>query len=75
MGILGKGTHDPRLGEGQKWWTVESAFIFFFCVNLLNYIDRGIAPGAASEFNAFITEVRSDRSTPACLPLLPCLAA
>ena len=54
---LPKGTHDPRLGEGH-WWTVESAFVFFFCVNLLNYVDRGIAPGAAAEFNAFITRVR-----------------
>lgn len=34
------GTRDPRLGEGSKWWTVERACVFFFAVNLLNYIDR-----------------------------------
>ena len=35
------GTRDPRLGEGQRCWTVESTFVFFFLVNLLNYVDRG----------------------------------
>ena len=33
----------------------RTLFIFCTCVNLLNFIDRGIIPGGSDQFNAFIT--------------------
>ncbi|EKU20821.1 major facilitator superfamily, partial [Nannochloropsis gaditana CCMP526] len=47
-------SRDPRLGSTQAWWTNELAFTFLFFLNLLNYIDRGIIPGAAEEFSDFV---------------------
>jgi hypothetical protein len=48
------GTRDPRLGN--SCFSVEGAFLFLFAINLLNYVDRGIIPGAAEEFEAFISD-------------------
>jgi hypothetical protein len=48
------GTRDPRLGDRPGLWTNELAFIFLFVINLLNYVDRGIIPGAEKEFLGFI---------------------
>lgn len=56
-------SRDPRLGSTQTWWTNEIAFTFLFFLNLLNYIDRGIIPGASEEFSAFVSD-SLDTNTP-----------
>lgn len=56
-------SRDPRLGTTQTWWTNEIAFTFLFFLNLLNYIDRGIIPGASEEFSAFVSD-SLDTTTP-----------
>ncbi len=47
-------SRDPRLGKTQPWWTVQGAFLFLTVINLINYVDRGIVPGAAAEFSDFV---------------------
>lgn len=34
----------------------QGAIVLLCCINLLNYIDRGIIPGAPEKFNQFITD-------------------
>ena len=40
--------YDERLGS--RWCSVKMAFLFLFLINIINYIDRGIIPGANKEF-------------------------
>ena len=46
-------------------WYLQPKFLFGIvtCANLLLFIDRGIVPGASTEFNAFIQD-NVDTSTP-----------
>lgn len=44
----GEDGHDERLGS--RWCSVRLAILFLFFMNVLNYIDRGIVPGANKEF-------------------------
>jgi MFS family permease len=51
-------------GERKEWYLQPKVlFALFTCANTLLFIDRGIVPGAASEFNAFIKD-SVDTSTP-----------
>jgi len=34
----------------------RTIFIFFTCVNLLNFMDRGVIPGGSDQFNVFIND-------------------
>ncbi|CAI5732673.1 unnamed protein product [Hyaloperonospora brassicae] len=58
----------PTRSEARAWTTVmghrrarghqvgkQGAIVLLCCINLLNYIDRGIIPGAPEKFNHFIT--------------------
>lgn len=45
-------------------------FILFSFVNLLNFIDRGIIPGATNEFNSFIEDTMSTNTPDVYLGLL-----
>lgn len=42
--------------EGPGLWYIQPKFLFYaICfINLMNYVDRGIIPGATNEFNTFI---------------------
>uniref|UniRef100_M4BYQ1 Major facilitator superfamily (MFS) profile domain-containing protein n=2 Tax=Hyaloperonospora arabidopsidis (strain Emoy2) TaxID=559515 RepID=M4BYQ1_HYAAE len=46
---MGSHTHKIKIGK-------QGAIVLLCCINLLNYIDRGIIPGAPEKFNHFITE-------------------
>lgn len=40
----------------------ETLFVLLSVVNLINYIDRGIIPGAYNEFNSFVADtIDTDR--------------
>ena len=43
-----------------RWWRPSPLFLmcFFIITNFFNYLDRGIIPGAASEFDGFIQNSR-----------------
>ncbi|KAF4320703.1 hypothetical protein BBO99_00005004 [Phytophthora kernoviae] len=45
---------DRRMGVRQVG--KQGAIVLLCCINLLNYIDRGIIPGAPEKFNQFITD-------------------
>ena len=62
MAILSMEDGTKTLSTGKKQHATWGDFIFqprclfvlLTCVNLLNYIDRGIIPGSTNEFNKFI---------------------
>ena len=45
-------------------------FTYFPFINFLNFLDRGIIPGASSQFNAFITSNLETNSPDVYLGLL-----
>lgn len=59
-----------RKGHSLGGWTVEGAIILLFVVNLVNYVDRGIVPGADKEFLAFISDTVRTKSPDLYLGLL-----
>jgi|MDSY01.2.fsa_nt_gb MFS family permease len=66
---------DLFLGRCSGGWRPSPTFLmtFFIFTNFFNYLDRGIIPGAASEFDAFITnskEIDDDAAPDTYLGLL-----
>lgn len=48
-----------NVNENEKdLWYIKSSVVFgmICCINLMNYVDRGIIPGATNEFNSFIKD-------------------
>jgi MFS transporter, Spinster family, sphingosine-1-phosphate transporter len=51
-------------------WTPRSLLWIFTLVNFVNYLDRGIVPGAYNSISAFITETTGNTKTDALLGIL-----
>jgi len=58
-----------RLAE-KTYFSVNVVFRVLFVINLLNFIDRGIIPGAANEFDDFIQDTVNTSSPDVFLGLL-----
>jgi MFS family permease len=54
----------------ETYFSVNVVFRLLFVVNLLNFVDRGIIPGAANEFDDFIQETLNTNSPDVFLGLL-----
>ena len=63
-------TCTSAIQEYFKRQPVERLFIFFTLVNIINYVDRGIVPGAPDEFDAFITSTTGNDKPNALLGML-----
>ena len=48
----------------------RTLYLYFTVINLINFIDRGIVPGAITQFNAFITSNLNTTKPDAYLGLL-----
>jgi len=50
------GSEESKGWFGVNWTNPNHYFKILVAVNFLNYLDRGIIPGATNEFNSFITD-------------------
>ncbi|KAG7399561.1 Protein spinster 3 [Phytophthora boehmeriae] len=54
--LLSSDSSSPIRQRRMRQVGKQGAIVLLCCINLLNYIDRGIIPGAPEKFNQFITD-------------------
>eukprot|EP00921_Rhytidocystis_pertsovi_P026667 GHVQ01043017.1.p1 GENE.GHVQ01043017.1~~GHVQ01043017.1.p1 ORF type:complete len:205 (+),score=29.49 GHVQ01043017.1:85-699(+) len=55
--------HEGVREKEEGWWSVNLVFAFLVLINFVVYLDRGIIPGASSEFVEFV-EITTEAAKP-----------